>query len=73
MDLYILAVKDLSTREKSVLNLLGKGKRIKEIAHKLGISIKTVSVHKCHIAKKLGMPGATLVELYQYVQKENKL
>jgi DNA-binding NarL/FixJ family response regulator len=43
----------LTEREKEVLNLLFSGKSNKEIALDLGISPKTVSVHRSNIMKKL--------------------
>lgn len=46
-------VKDLTDREKEVLNMLIAGKSNKEIAYLLGISPKTVSVHRSNIMKKL--------------------
>ena len=45
----------LTTREKDVLRLLVTGKSNKEIAFVLGISSKTVSVHRSNIMKKLGV------------------
>lgn len=51
----------LSTREKEVLNLILEGKMNKVIANDLGISMRTVEVHRAHIFDK--MQVKTAVEL----------
>ena len=43
----------LTAREQEVLRLLADGKRVKEIAHLLGISAKTVESHRQNIMDKL--------------------
>jgi two-component system response regulator FixJ len=43
----------LSPRERQVLDLLCEGKLNKSIAHLLGISIKTVELHRSRVASKL--------------------
>ncbi|MFZ5822585.1 MAG: response regulator transcription factor [Chloroflexota bacterium] len=45
----------LTTREREVLQLLVTGKSNKEIALSLGISPKTVSVHRTNLMTKLGV------------------
>lgn len=45
--------KDLSDREFEVFELLGRGKTSKEIGSMLGISSKTVDVHRMNIRQKL--------------------
>ncbi len=45
----------LTQREKDVLNLVVSGKSNKEVAYQLGISPKTVSVHRSNIMKKLNV------------------
>ena len=45
----------LTARERSVLDLLGKGMSRGEIADELGISHNTVKVHIAHIYEKLGV------------------
>ncbi len=47
------ALKDLSDREFEVFELVGRGKTAKEIAHMLGLSSKTVDVHRARIREKL--------------------
>lgn len=49
----------LSDREFEVFRLLGQGKTTKEIASELGLSPKTVAVHREHIKEKLALKGAT--------------
>ncbi|MCK5420912.1 MAG: response regulator transcription factor [Deltaproteobacteria bacterium] len=44
---------ELTMREREVLQLLAEGKKVKEIADKLFISMKTVHVHRKHIMEKL--------------------
>lgn len=45
----------LSNREHVVAEYLVEGWTNREIAHDLGISIKTVDTHRGHILKKLGV------------------
>jgi two-component system response regulator DctR len=51
----------LSVREKEVLNLILEGKMNKVIANELGISMRTVEVHRAHIFDKMNVK--TAVEL----------
>ena len=44
----------LSPRETDVIRLAITGQRSKQIAETLGISQRTVEVHRCHILTKLG-------------------
>lgn len=48
-------LKELSAREFEVFELIGRGKTAKEIAHMLGISSKTVDVHRGRIREKLNI------------------
>ncbi len=54
-------------KESEVLQLAARGLYLKEIADKLGISDKTVSVHKSNIFKKLGINNTA--ELVTYAIK----
>jgi DNA-binding NarL/FixJ family response regulator len=49
----------LSDREFEVFQMIGRGATTKEIAHGLGLSPKTVDVHRGHIKEKLGLGNAT--------------
>ena len=51
----------LSTREREVLDLILAGKMNKVVADKLGISMRTVEVHRAHIFDKMHVK--TAVEL----------
>ncbi|MBI2312077.1 MAG: response regulator transcription factor [Betaproteobacteria bacterium] len=55
----------LTPREKEVLGLVVAGKLNKQIADELGISIKTVEVHRGRIMEKAG--AGSLAELVQLV------
>jgi len=50
-----LPVDPLTARERQVLQLIAEGKRTREIAALLGISVKTAESHRTHITNKLGI------------------
>jgi len=54
----------LTDREIEVLGLIGQGHEPKEVAHYLGISPKTVAVHRGRLREKLGLNTAS--ELLQF-------
>jgi DNA-binding NarL/FixJ family response regulator len=60
----------LSKREEEVLTLIAQGKKLKEIANELFISIKTVETHKLHIQDKLNLFNTAHLVKYAI---ENKL
>jgi len=43
----------LTSRERSVLDILVKGRSNKVAAHELGISPRTIEIHRAHIMDKL--------------------
>lgn len=49
----------LSDRELEVFRLLGEGNGTREIAGKLGVSIRTIDAHRAHIKEKLALRDAT--------------
>lgn len=49
----------LSDRELEVFQLLGEGNGSRDVAGKLGISVRTVDAHRAHIKEKLGLRDAT--------------
>lgn len=51
----------LSDRELEILELVGKGRDIREIAQFLHISSKTVETHRAHIKEKLNLSNARQV------------
>ncbi len=55
----------LSARELLILRMLGKGKKVNDIAHDLGISSKTVSTHKVRLMNKMHIDSD--VKLMQYI------
>lgn len=52
-------IEQLSDREFEVFSLLGQGLATREIARRLGLSVKTVEVHRGNIKRKLGLRTAT--------------
>lgn len=54
----------LSPRESEVMNLMLGGNRLKEIAVKLDISVKTVTTHRARLLRKLGVDDN--LGLYRY-------
>ena len=51
----------LSDRELEILELIGKGRDVREIAKALHISTKTIETHRAHIKEKLNLPNARQV------------
>lgn len=60
----------LTPREKEVLELIVAGRLNKQIADDLGISIKTVEVHRARVMEKMGV--SSLAELVQHVMSVHK-
>ena len=58
---------NLSDREFEVFRLLVAGDAVTDIAHKLNLSVKTVSTHKANLMQKLGLANQT--ELVRYAIK----
>jgi DNA-binding NarL/FixJ family response regulator len=54
----------LSDREIQILTMIARGKRPKEIAADLGISVKTVDNHRAHMMEKLGLDTNADVVLF---------
>jgi DNA-binding NarL/FixJ family response regulator len=52
------AVEKLSDRELEILELIGKGKEVREIAKVLHLSPKTVETHRAHIKDKLDLKNS---------------
>jgi DNA-binding NarL/FixJ family response regulator len=59
----------LSKREEEVLILIAHGKKLKEIADELFISVKTVESHKLHIQDKLNLFSIADLVKYAISQK----
>jgi DNA-binding NarL/FixJ family response regulator len=58
------AQKELSEREREVLDRLVQGQRLTEIAADLNLSVKTVSTHKTRILEKLGLQNTAALIRY---------
>lgn len=63
----------LSDREFEVFELLGQGLGTQEIAQRLGISPKTIEVHRAHIREKLDQPSGAAVVRYavRWIESRN--
>lgn len=59
----------LSAREQEIVQLIAEGLVHKNIAYKLGISIKTVETHRTNALNKLGL--ATTADLVRYALRNN--
>ena len=65
-----LKLAKLTRREREVLQLAGKGLHAKEIARTLGISPRTVEVHKASVMGKLG--ARNVAELVRFAMTAEK-
>jgi DNA-binding NarL/FixJ family response regulator len=54
----------LTGREREVLQLLAEGTSTKDVAHSLGLSVKTVETHRANLMRKIG--ARTLADLVRY-------
>jgi DNA-binding NarL/FixJ family response regulator len=59
----------LTPREREIIQLLSEGKSNKEVAANLGISSKTVQVHRTNLMRKLGLHSLT--DLVHYAIRNN--
>ncbi len=66
------AVDKLTDRELEVLQLIGEGTEVRDIAEKLHISAKTVEAHRGHIKEKLNLNNAREVARFavQWVEQQ---
>lgn len=58
----------LTSREQEVVRLLAEGKTVKEVAHDLALSIKTVEAHKLNLMRKLNIHNRS--SLIEYATRE---
>jgi DNA-binding NarL/FixJ family response regulator len=63
----------LSDRELEILELIGKGQEVRDIAAKLRLSPKTVETHRTHIKEKLKLQNSRQVARFavQWVFEQN--
>ena len=54
----------LTPRQREVLELVSKGRKLKEIAHEMKISISTVEFHKTELMRRLG--ASSIADLIRY-------
>jgi DNA-binding NarL/FixJ family response regulator len=57
----------LTSREQEIIQLVAEGNSGKQIASRLGISIKTVETHRAKIARKLGVKSR--VDIVRYAMR----
>lgn len=57
-DLLAPAANELTERQQDVLQLLGEGHAVADVAARLGLSAKTVETHCAHIKERLGLRTA---------------
>ena len=62
-------LRDLTAREREILQLLAEGKSTKEVAVTLGMSVKTAETHRSNLMRKLGLH--CLSELVLYAVRNN--
>src|SRR5262245_2450579 len=63
------AERELTPRQREVLRLLAQGKRMKEIAAELDISVRTVENHKAHLLQVLGL--SSTADLVRFAIKQH--
>jgi DNA-binding NarL/FixJ family response regulator len=71
-DAWRTSIDRLSTREREVFQLIGKGLATREVADSLGLSVKTIESHRESIKTKLGLNRATELQraAFQWVEAE---
>ena len=55
---------DLTAREREILGFVAGGRKSREIAEELGLSIKTIETHRANVMSKLG--AHSIAELIRY-------
>jgi DNA-binding NarL/FixJ family response regulator len=62
-------VERLTSREREIVQLLAEGNTNKDIARRLGLSVKTVETHRAVVLRKLGL--SSLVDLVRWAIRNN--
>lgn len=65
-----LKVNTLTAREQEVMAMMADGKRSKEIANALDLSVKTVEIHRHNVLGKLG--AQTVVDVHRIAQAADR-
>ncbi len=65
---HVVEVRELTPREREVLQLISEGQTTKEIAFNLDISVKTVETHRRNMMEKLNMDS--VAELTKYAIRQ---
>ena len=63
----------LTRRQREILTLLAEGHTVKSVGHHLGISAKTVDMHKSRLMQRLGISNIPSLVRYAIQQKLVKL
>jgi len=71
---FLQRIDTLSKREREVLQEMVAGHLNKEMAHEMGISRKTVEIHRANVFRKLNMDSlAELIRYYTVCEMEGKI
>ncbi len=60
----------ITDREREVLRLVGRGTTSREIAEQLGISLRTVEVHRSNLMKKLDAANAAILARWAFIAEQ---
>jgi DNA-binding NarL/FixJ family response regulator len=60
----------ITTREREVLLMVGKGATSREIADQLGIKLKTAEVHRANLMKKLDAANAACLARWAFIAEQ---
>ena len=60
----------ISRREREVLRMVGHGSTSREIATRLGISLRTAEVHRSNLMKKLGAVNAAILTRWAVIAEQ---
>jgi DNA-binding NarL/FixJ family response regulator len=63
------ATKELTQRQREVLQLLAEGRPMKEAAYMLGVSTRTIAFHKYRMMEQLGLKSSA--ELIQFAVSQH--
>jgi len=63
----IFRTRKITGRELNVLLMVGKGSTSKEIAEEMGLSVKTIEVHRYNLMNKLGASNAAILARWAVV------